>query len=215
MKRFALFAAALVLTVPAAAKPIAGQPSDDLSIQAMHNYAACVADHTREGAIELLALDYRSPEYVKKVNRLAHGTSGYCAPGQAYRFSAVLFAGGLAERLMVEKLDAARLANLAAYDAAKAPIEARNPTELTAICVVRAEPAKTWAIFQSEPTSRGELDALQAIGPTLMGCVPSGTKMAFNKQGVRAMLALAAYRLSQLQAVATADGNPNGQATGQ
>ena len=213
MNHVALFAGALALTMPAAAKPIAGQPSDDLSIQSMHNYAACVADRTREGAIELLALDYRSPEYAKKVNRLAHGTSGYCAPGRDYRFSAMLFTGGLAERLMVEKLDAARFANLAAYDAAKAPLEARNPTELTAICVVRAEPTKTWAIFQTEPTSRGELDALQAIGSTLMGCVPSGTKMAFNKQGVRAMLALAAYRMTQ--PVATAGGKPLEQVTGQ
>lgn len=63
MMRFALIlAAAAALTTPASAKPVYGQSSDDLSVQAMHNFAACIADTTPKGAAELLALDFRSPE---------------------------------------------------------------------------------------------------------------------------------------------------------
>jgi len=198
---------AAALAAPALAKPIAGQ-TDDLSIQSMHNFSVCVADETQRGAEELLALDYRSPEYAKKINRLAHGTSSRCAPGSAYRFNGMLFAGGLAERLLIEKRDRTRFSHEVAYDAAKPPVEARNPTELTAICVIRAEPAKTWALFQTEPTSREELIALQAISPALVGCVPQGTKMAMNKPGLRAMLALAAYRLAQPEPIASAAAKP-------
>jgi hypothetical protein len=181
---------------------------DDLAVQAMHNFASCVADTTPRGAEHVLALDYRSPEYAKTMNRLSSGhADSRCLAGRM-KFDTRLLAGGMAERLLVEKLDAARFAQAVAYDAAKPPIEARNPSEVTAICVIRAEPAKAWAILQSEPTSKNELSAMQAISPAVVGCVPQGAKLALNKPGLRAMLALAAYRLTQPAPVVAADGKP-------
>ena len=95
-----------------------------------------------------------------------------------------------------------------AYDAAKAPIAARSAAEMTSICVLRAEPAKSYAIFRTEPTSAEESHAMQAIAPALMNCVKAGQKMSFNKPGLRASLALAAYRLTQPEPVVAADAKP-------
>lgn len=209
MMRATLMICAFALAAPAfAARPVSAEPSDDLSIQAMHNFAACVADQSPRGAAEVLALDYRSPEYSKKVSRLSKETADHCAPSTRGRFSQMLFAGGLAERLMASRLSDDRFARAVAYDAARPPIDGRSVGEVAAICVVRAEPTKSQSLFRTDPTSREELAALQAIGPTLAGCIPSGQKMAVNRQGVRAILALAAYRLTRADAPVTAFARP-------
>jgi len=181
---------------------------EDLSVQALHNFAACIVDATPKGAEEVLALDYRSPEYAKRINQFSQGhADGRCLAGRI-SYSQVLLAGGMAERLLIEKVKPDQFASLVAYDAAKAPITARSATEMTAICVVRAEPARTYGIFQTEPTSADESHAMQAIGPALMGCVKAGQKMSFNKPGLRASLALAAYRLAQPEPIVSAAAKP-------
>jgi hypothetical protein len=201
----------VALVAPAiAAKPLYGQPSDDLSVQAIHNFAECVADTTPRGAEELLALDYRSAEYGKRLDRLTQGhADGRCTYASRMQFDGVLLAGGMAERLLVEKVKPESFSRLVVYDATKGPIQARSAMEMTSICVVRAEPAKTFAIFRSDPTSADESHAMQAIAPTLMSCIKAGQKITLNKPGLRASLALAAYRLvNQPEPIASADAKP-------
>jgi len=201
--------ASLVLGVAAQAKdPLPGNP-DDLSVQAVHNFAACLADTTPKGAQQVLAMDYREAAYKKTLRRFARGhDDGRCMNASVLRSNDVLIAGGVAERLLVETVKPDRFRPLVAYDTTKAPIAARSPMEATAICVVRAEPAKTYAIFQTEPTSAGEGHAMQAIAPVLMNCVKAGQKVTLNKPGLRALLALAAYRLTQPEPVVAADAKP-------
>jgi hypothetical protein len=202
-------ACATALAQPVMAKEPLPSAPDDLSVQAVHNFAACIVDTTPRGAEELLGLDYRSPEYVKKMDRLTQGhADSRCINASRMRSSGVLIAGGMAERLLIEKVKPDHFASLVVYDASKAPIEARSPTEMTSMCVVRAEPARTFAIFQTEPTTPDEGHAMQAIGPALLNCVKAGQKMSFNKPGLRAMLALAAYRLTQPGPAPAADGKP-------
>ena len=202
-------AISLMLATSAGAKvPLPDMP-DDLSVQAVHNFAACVADTTPRGAEHLLAIDYRTKEYHEAMNRLMHGHSdSRCINASALRSNQILLAGGMAERLLTEKVKPERFAAAVAYDAGKAPIAARSMPEMTAICVVRAEPAHTYAIFQTDPTSAQEARAMQAIAPALMNCVKAGQKMSFNKPGLRASLALAAYRLIQPAPVVAADAKP-------
>jgi hypothetical protein len=201
-------AAALALATPGVAKPVYGQPSDDLSVQAMHNFAGCIADTTPKGAVEVLALDFRSPEYAKRLHRFSEGhADGRCLGGHI-QYNGVLLAGGMAERLLVEKMPANRFATAVAYDPAKAPIVARNAMELISICVLRAEPDKTYAIFGTDPTSADEAHTMQAIAPTLTNCIKAGQQVSLNKPGLRASLALAAYRLTQPEPVASADAKP-------
>ena len=209
MRTALIFACAIALAAPAVAKEQLSHSPDDLSVQAIHNFAACIVDTTPRGAEDVLALDYRSPAYAKQMNRLTQGhADSRCVSASRMRFSDVLLAGGMAERLLEEKVNPDRFASLVAYDATKAPIEARSPTELTAICVIRAEPAKTFAIFKTDPTTADESRAMQAIGATLLNCVKAGQKMSFNKPGLRAMFALAAYRLSQPAPTVAASARP-------
>ena len=210
MRATLAFACLLGLAAPAAAKeqPLPPVP-DDLSIQVVHNFAACVADTTPRGAKSLLAMDYRDEAYKKALARLAQGhEDGRCMNASILRSNYVLISGGLAERLLIGTVKPERFASLVAYDAAKASIEARGPLELTSICVVRAEPDKTFAIFRTEPTSTDEGHAMQAIAPTLMNCIKAGQKIAFNKPGLRALLALASYRLVQPGPIASAAAKP-------
>jgi hypothetical protein len=202
-------ACAATATASASAKQPLSPTPDDLSVQAVHNFAACIVDTTPKGAIDVLGLDYRTAEYKKDMTRLTKGhADGRCMTASVMRSNDVLIAGGMAERLLIEKVNPARFPSLVAYDAAAAPIEARSPAELTSICVVRAEPARTWAIFKTDPTSPDESHAMQAIGSTLLNCVKAGQKMSFNKPGLRAMLALAAYRLTQPAPIAAASARP-------
>jgi len=202
-------ALSLALATSAQAKePLSGTP-DDLSVKAVHNFAACVADTTPKGAMNLLAIDYRTKDYHEALKRLMQGHSdGRCISASALRSNQILLAGGMAERLVIEKIRPEGFASAVAYDANKAPIAARSVGEMTAICVVRAEPAHTYAIFRTEPTSADESHAMQAIAPALMNCVKAGQKMNFNKPGLRASLALAAYRLTQPEPVVAADAKP-------
>jgi len=186
-------AVSVVLAASADARGALSGTPDDLSVQAVHNFAACVADTTPKGAVNLLALDYRTKDYHEALNRLMQGHSdGRCISASVLRSDQILLAGGMAERLVIEKIRPDSFASAVAYDAKKAPIAARSPAEMTAICVVRAEPTHTYAIFRSDPTSAEESHAMQAIAPALMNCIKAGQKMSFNKPGLRASLALAA-----------------------
>jgi hypothetical protein len=203
MRGLFLVSSALALAAPAAAKT--DLASDDLSVQFMHDFAQCVADEDRPDAVAVLALDDASPDYAKRVRKLAEDPPSHCTRGMIKgRFSSELFTGGLAERLVTRTVTPADFAGKVAYDPNAPKIQAGSPAAVAAICVVRAEPAKAWAVFQTGPTSPEELAALQAIGSTLAGCVPSGQQVAFTKSGVRASLALASYRLTQAGAVQSA-----------
>jgi len=156
----------------------------------------------------VLALDYRSPEYAKRMHQFSSGHADSRCLGGRIQFNQVLLAGGMAERLLVEKVKPDHFPSLVAYDVARAPIEARNPMEIMSICVVRAEPAKTYAIFATDPTSPDEAHAMQAIAPSLMKCIRAGEKVSLNKPGLRASLALAAYRLTQPAPIVAASARP-------
>jgi hypothetical protein len=193
---------ATALASPALAKEQLSATPDALSVQAIHNYAGCVANTTPRGAAEALELDFSSPAYGKKISQLSKGHSdSRCMSASRLQYNQVLFAGGMAERLLVDKVQPARFPTMVAYDPASAPIKARSAQEVIGMCMVRAEPAKSWAVFATAPTSHEEASAMQALAPTLINCVPAGQKMALNKPGLRALLALAAYRLSAQRAV--------------
>lgn len=175
-----------------------GAPSTDLAVQAVHSFAACVADTTPRGAAEVLAMDYRTPAYAKGINRLARGHGDHCILNGRMGFSQVLFAGGMAERLVTEHADARRFpAMAAANDGAPSPGEDSDSLAM-ALCIVRAEPAKTLGLFATEPMTPPETEAMKALDRALIGCAPKGRTLRTNIQGLRAILAIAAYRIAGL-----------------
>ncbi|SDD11918.1 hypothetical protein SAMN05444678_10973 [Sphingomonas sp. YR710] len=181
-----------------------GKPSEALAVQAVHNFAKCIVDRTPQGAEKVLAMDFRTKEYSEALRTLARGHEDHCLNGgDRMRSNRVLLAGGLAEALLNAKGVIAHLARATAYDPTKPPIESRALSETISICIVREEPGKVANLFGTEPASEAENRATQALGGTLVKCVPSGKTMKMNRPALRALLALAAYRAAQNNSPAT------------
>lgn len=167
-------------------------------------FARCVVRHEPGRARTLILGDYTSDAYRNGLRRLADAGNVCLPPGSRLRFGGVLLAGNLAETLLVGVAPRGTLANRVAFSAAVAPFRAYDQTEVASICVVRAAPAETEALLATAQGSAEETAALGAIMPQLAPCLASGVELRLNRSGLRAALALAAYRLVQHNATAVA-----------
>jgi hypothetical protein len=61
---------------------------------------------------------------------------------------------------------------------------------------MRAAPAKVQAIVATRPASDAEGVAMKAAGADIVNCVPQGQTFRLKRPGLRALLALGAYRLA-------------------
>ncbi len=192
--------AGLVLAAPAAAQGRDDRrseleaPATPVAVRTLHKFSRCVALRFPTRAASVLALDYRTPEYGAAMRKLATSQSS-CVNGRL-GFSRVLMAGGMAETLL--KREGA--GGLSARIASAPVIEARDDIEFTSLCVVRKAPDSVVALLATEPTSVEEKTALDAIAPMLPACIRNGMQVRFNRQGLRALLALATYRIAQTRA---------------
>lgn len=178
--------------------------NDPLAVQAMRNFALCAARRTPGGAERLLAMDFRQDAYREALRRYAQGHRN-CAAGGRIGFAGVLFAGGLAEALLRQR-GRVDLTSFTSVNPAR-PVEARSAFERAALCTVRAAPQETQGLLAAEPTSEAEAAAVRALTPAVTRCVPQGQEVRMNTPGLRALLALAAYRLVQRDAASPAAGN--------
>jgi hypothetical protein len=205
LKGTALFSGLIALAGLTLAGPAAAQGRDDrrseleaaptpVAVQALHKFSRCVALRYPTRAANLLALDYRTPEYGAAIRKLAQSQTS-CTRG-TLRFNGVLMAGGLAETL----LERDGIAGLGVRLSAEMAIEARDDIEFTSLCVVRKTPDAVVALLATDPASAEEKAALDRITPMLAGCIRGGTQVRFNRPGLRALLALAAYRIAQTRA---------------
>lgn len=188
-------ASLLLLTSLGAVAPAQDQAwrksPDALSVQRVYNFAACAAKRTPAGAKALIDMDFRTPAYSKALRSFAKG-HGRCSPGNI-RFNSLIFAGSLAEQLIRNAPDlTVRLSTAAAGPATPA----RSPQEGTGLCVARSQPALIQALLATEPTSTAERQAMARLIPAVSRCVPTGQQARFNHSGLRALIALAAYRLA-------------------
>ena len=63
-------------------------------------------------------------------------------------------------------------------------------------CVVRKNPIQAHALLMADPGSPEEGSALQAIYPSLGGCMTAGQTLTFNRSILRGTIAMNYYRLS-------------------
>ncbi|HMG47381.1 MAG TPA: hypothetical protein VK614_07980 [Allosphingosinicella sp.] len=192
---FLLFAG---MAAPAAAQrhALGGEPSRPEDVRILHRFSQCVVRHQPDRARAVLAADYRTRAFDREIRRLAQANWG-CAPDGTLRFGLLLFAGGMAESLLLARLGTGDLAPLVSFDPAAPPIEARGETELMSLCTVRAAPAEVAALLTTEPAGEQEAAALRGIMPRLNQCLAAGASVRANRIALRALLALAAYRLSE------------------
>lgn len=196
MRNGILFAAMVAaIASPAATREISAETTDALAIEAIHNYGGCVADRSPRPAAEILAEDYRTEDYDKRLRRFAEG-HGYCIPEGRLGFHRVLFAGAVAERLLEVRHDSERLPMVLAQ-VPNPPLQARDETEMMALCTVRMAPAPIAELLRQPVASKEELNAMTALAPTLSGCLAKNQQLSVNRPGLRAILALAAWRIAQ------------------
>jgi hypothetical protein len=189
----ALLASALFASA-ATAQVVEREPTDRFALQAMQNFGRCVVEQTPRGAREVLAMDFRTTDYDAAFKRLAKGHSR-CIPNGRLKFGGVLFAGSLAEALLRSEVDAAKLPRQLAFDPARETIAARGDGEAMALCTVLKAPDATAQLLTTEAASDDEMQAMKTIAPTLGECLASGKKFEMTKPAMRALLALAAWRI--------------------
>lgn len=192
----AIAAAALAAQSPAAV----GSQSEPRLVRGLHRYADCVVQGQPAAARSLLGMDFRTPDYNRAMFRL-NRNDGLCEAAaeteRSWRSSGLLFAGALAEGLLRRDLDGQDLGPRVAYDPSRRAIEARNAGEVMAICVVRGDAAATSRLLATRPASAEEFEALRTMSGLLSGCVQAGSQARFTREALRAVIALAAYRLVQ------------------
>jgi hypothetical protein len=192
--------AALVVALCAAAGE-ARRPAPDAernspeSIRALHDFARCVARNhwARSRAGEILAMDYRDAAAREALRAFVQERGQCVAPFHALTTNNLLFAGAIAEAYLPRDRE---LATLVAYDPARPVLQARSEIEVMSLCTVRAAPAPVAALFATAPATPEEAAALRALAPQLGQCLRAGAHSRVNGLEVRALLALAAWRLS-------------------
>jgi hypothetical protein len=194
-----VFLAALAaLSAPAVARraPADWERNTPIAIRALHDFARCVArNHWSRGrARQLLLMDDRTDDYRAALRALAVEHGECVAPNHILSFNLLLFAGGIAEAVLPQDRD---LAVLVAYDPARPPIRSRDEIEVMSLCTVRAAPAGIRALLATVPASAEESAALRALAPQLGQCLRVGARTRLNRLEIRALLALAAWRLSE------------------
>ncbi|WP_422061232.1 hypothetical protein [Sphingopyxis sp.] len=168
---------------------------EPIAAQAMYNFAGCVVEASRSGAVKLLSKDYRSKEYQDDIRKIAKGHDR-CAANSRLGFSGLVFAGNLAEHLLADQFTVAALSADLGRDRSAAPIAARSTLESISMCVVMTAPQQSAAMFRTEVMSDAERDAMKALAPQLSSCIKQGTEFRTNRVGLRALMALAAYRVA-------------------
>ncbi len=181
---------------------VAPAKSEALALQAIHNFGACVVEKTPKGAEEVLSMDFTTKEYAERLRELGKGHGRCVMPEWRLQTSNILFAGALAEGLIHSDMKPTELAEALAYNPQRAAIEARSETETMALCTVMQSPQATSELFQTEPATREEHEAMTHIVAVLPNCLKKDANLTLNPPALRSILALAAWRIVETPKVA-------------
>jgi hypothetical protein len=194
MSLSSLLPALLLLAMPPA-EPDSSAPSRPEDIRMLHEHSRCVVEAAPNQAARILRLDYRTDSYRRSLGNLI-AAPGNCAHFNGrLRMARMLVAGAFAEALLPRALAGRSLAAGVAHDPAAAPIEARDDGEYLGLCAVRSMPGQVAALLATAPASDEEKRAATAVAPGLSGCVRTGASAKLNRPALRALVALAAYRI--------------------
>ena len=173
----------------------AATASDPLAAQAMQNFGTCIVAMTPKGAREVLAMDYNTPDYHQRLRRLLDGHNR-CAVGSSIGSQQVMFAGSIAEALFKADVKPSQYAQRLAMQPGQGTIAARSPTEAMALCTVVAAPQLSTALLATQAGSEQEKAAVEPLIPYMTNCSPETLKLTANRSSLRALIALAAWRVA-------------------
>lgn len=169
--------------------------SDVRGVQALQSVGHCLADERMGWSQEFVTLNYRSDRYRTLGKRLIEYAPNCNEFSRGLRMSGLIFAGAIAEGLLIKEDVLSDLGAHIAFDPELPPVEAITAEDVFAYCVVRKAPGEVSALLQTKMTSDEELEALKAMVGVLPTCVPEGQKPEFTREALRSLFALAAYRL--------------------
>lgn len=193
MKLFRAFVAFALVSTSSLEAAVPAHEPDRTDIASMYRFSECVVDHTRRGAEAVLTDEHDEEGYAKSLNRLGKGHET-CLFAARIKMSGVLFAGSLAEVLLRKDHSQGELAGL--LRAPEPPLEPRDAAEFTGLCMALEHPGETSALLYSAPESAQSDALIVQYAQLLPGCVRQGQQLHINKLGLRAIAALAAYRIA-------------------
>ena len=185
------------ITAPQAEAP---PTNDPVALAKMHDVAQCVVADKRKTVAKLLRDDWWTVSYVERLRDNARSKG--CLDRGVLRFNRMVFAGALAEQML--ESGSVNIATIASAEGA--PVTARSPSEVMALCTVKAEPAKVSAMLGTTPGSAEERAAMRGLAPTLGDCLAEGAQATLNAAGTRSVLALAAWRIAAARGAGTVQG---------
>ena len=195
MSRLLWITAAVVLIGSAVPAPAQQTSSSPEARKQMQTYGACVANASAAKAAQTLASDFRTSQYhaaMRALNANNLDCSRLLPRRSKMRSNGLLFAGAMAERLMAA--DPKPLNARLAQAAARAAPATYSPTDAIAMCVVRSAPDESAHLFKTEVASGAEAEAARALDMAVQLCSRGGPALQVNVEGLRAMLATAAFR---------------------
>ena len=174
-------------------RSVESSPQD---IRAFAHFSRCIADRQRDRTRAILAMDDRSVAYLSELCRLAQANRGY-GPMGFMRFGVQLYVGGLAEAVLHHYVAMRDFPRLVAADTTRPSPGVTNPNDVAAVCAVHASPDAAAAALATEPATPEESVALGALVPALSACLGAGRSLTTNRESMRALIALAAYRIGE------------------
>jgi hypothetical protein len=166
---------------------------DPVALEKMRAFGSCVVANSPKRAGAVLALDVNSDEYQRRL-RLLLDDNRQCIGRGSIGSQHVLFAGSLAEAL----LKSGKVGKQALWmtQAAQGLPEPRGPLEKMALCTVAAAPKESAALLATTLGTPEEMAAVQPLVPHLATCAPPTLQLTANQSSVRALIALAAWRIA-------------------
>ena len=177
-----------------------------VSRQALQEFGACVAKESPLRAVALLNSDFTTLAYQRGLRDLGTDNntclrdSGSDRP--TLRSSNLLFAGAIAERLVEQGPDPV---NVQLARAATKPLVATfSASDKAAQCLVLSLPDNVARLFATEVASAEEEAVAAELQPILQRCSPQA-RIEITTEGLRALLATAAFRSIHAAAAGQAD----------
>ena len=192
MRRLLTLALLSIAAAAPAAEPEALRESSPTARQAMEGFGICVADRSPEKAAQTLQLDFRTKTYQSALRNLARANEDcFRRRNDAMRSNNLSFAGSIAERLI--ERDPAPV-NARIVRASTISIEPRTPSDAIAICAVRSAPDDVARLFATDVASEAEAQAVNSLQLATKLCSKGQGELETTVEGLRAMLATAAFR---------------------
>jgi hypothetical protein len=171
------------------------RPLTKTEVFILHGFSRCLAEKRSREAQAILASGYDEAGSRDALRKIASRGID-CAPIGRLKVSGILFAGAMAEALLRPLIRDGSLGDRVALDSAAPPLVARGEVEVMSLCTVRAAPEQVRALFATEAESDAETAAIRAMSAQLTGCLGHDIRLVTNRPALRAVLALAAWRLA-------------------